>query len=277
MGTKVRGLALPMLFLGGALGLQSGIVVAGEEAKGSGAHWGYEGETGPANWGKMGFPACAEGKNQSPIDINAAAEVTLDPIRFDYKPAPLQVVNNGHTIQFNLPPGSTITIGGKSFTLAQFHFHGGSEHTVKGKGFPMELHLVHKAEDGELAVVGILLAAAESESAPVGHGAAANPTLERVFGALPAMAGLTLTSDQQIDPAALLPHDRAYFHYKGSLTTPPCSEGVNWFVMGEPVTITRKQLLHYTSVFDNNARPPQPLHSRNLYHGGKGGAAAAGH
>ncbi|MBF0144065.1 MAG: carbonic anhydrase family protein [Magnetococcales bacterium] len=257
-GGRARALVVGILLAG-----STGAALAGDHPGGAAAHhWGYEGAEGPNQWGSLGFPACSTGKSQSPIDLQPATEEAAEPIPFDYKPAPVSVVNNGHTIQFTMPGTSSITLGGKKFTLAQFHFHSGSEHTLKGRAFPMEVHLVHKAEDGELAVVGVFLTTGEGNSG--GAGGAANATLDTVFGALPGKAGLTLTSEATIDPAALLPAERTYYKYKGSLTTPPCSEGVNWFVMATPMTISTRQLLHYTSVFMNNARPPQPLNGRTL-------------
>ncbi|MBF0400298.1 MAG: carbonic anhydrase family protein [Magnetococcales bacterium] len=238
----------------------SGKPGGGDHGVGSTAHWGYEGETGPSRWGEMGFATCSTGKNQSPIDLMNASDSILDPLQFSYQAASVSVVNNGHTIQFNLPAGNSMTVGGKKFTLLQFHFHSGSEHTVQGKSYPMELHLVHKADDGELAVVGVLLA----EGAANGEGGAVNPTLQTVFDNLPEKSGQTQSVDAQIMPAALLPLGQSYFHYKGSLTTPPCTEGVNWFVMREPVGVEKSQLLKFTSIYANNARPPQPQNSRNL-------------
>ncbi|MBF0108862.1 MAG: carbonic anhydrase family protein [Magnetococcales bacterium] len=246
---------------------------------GGGAHWGYSGAEGPEHWGTMGFPLCSSGKNQSPIDIGAAASGDLDEIVFRYTPSPIQVKNNGHTVQFDLKGGSFITVGGKRFDLVQFHFHSPSENTVQGKVFPMEVHLVHKSEAGELAVVGILMNAPEGgQGTEQGKGAVAHGgggAWDLVMGALPAASGLGLTSETTIDVLQLLPHDRkSYYHWMGSLTTPPCTEGVRWFLMKEPVTISASQLSRFRTIFSNNARPVQPLNSRNLFL--KGGSGPEG-
>ncbi|MBF0625075.1 MAG: carbonic anhydrase family protein [Magnetococcales bacterium] len=251
---------------------------AGSGGGGSGAHWSYEGAEGPANWGSLGYPLCASGKNQSPIDIGGNAAATdLDEIQFKYAPAPIQVKNNGHTIQFDYPPGSFITVGAQRFELVQFHFHTPSENTIQGKSYPMEVHLVHKNAEGGLAVVGVMMQTGQVEAAHGGHGAEGGG-LETIFGALPAAANLTLTSERAIDAGRLLPHDTGYYHWMGSLTTPPCSEGVRWFLMKEPITIAPAQLTRFQTIFANNARPVQPLNSRNLFIKARsGGGAGAGH
>jgi len=247
-------------------------------AQGSGgAHWGYTGPEGPQQWGTLGYPVCASGQNQSPIDITAAAAGDLDEIVFSYTPSPIQVKNNGHTIQFDYKGGSFITVGGKRFDLAQFHFHSPSENTIQGKAFPMEVHLVHKSAEGELAVVGIMMNAVEQkEKAAGGHGEGGD-AWGLVLGALPAANGLNLTSETTIDAAQLLPHDRSYYHWMGSLTTPPCSEGVRWFLLKEPVGVDARQVARFRTIFDNNARPVQPLNARNLYLKEVGGGSGKGH
>ena len=188
------------------------------------------------------------------------------------------VVNNGHTIQFNYQPGSSITIGGKRYDLLQFHFHSPSENTVDGQPYPLEMHLVHKSADGRLAVVGVFFQAGRDSG---GHGGDGNDSLANVFGALPGKSGLTLTGNADINAADLLPRDRGYYHFMGSLTTPPCSEGVGWFVMRSPLEISPKQLARFQTIFDNNARPVQPWNKRILFSketsGGAAPSAGGGH
>ena len=250
------------------------VLLSGNGWASGGGGWGYTGNEGPKQWGELGYPLCTKGHNQSPVNIPAAASVQLDTILFNYRQSPINVTNNGHTVQFNYAPGSSMTVGGKRFELLQFHFHSHSEHTVNGKPSPMEMHLVHKSGDGKLAVVGVFFEKGIKEK----HSAKPS-SLDLVFGAFSAVAGLNLSSETPIDAAQLLPDNQSYYHYMGSLTTPPCSEGVRWFVMQTPLQISKKQLDRFRSIFDNNARPTQPLHSRNLLGlstDGKSGASQGG-
>ncbi|MGN7614021.1 carbonic anhydrase [Magnetococcales bacterium HHB-1] len=237
------------------------------------AHWGYHGDIGPANWGKLGFPICAKGKNQSPVNITGSAPANIDPIQFNYRPTALRAINNGHTVQFNYRTSSSITIAGKQYQLLQFHLHAPSEHTINGKAFPLEAHLVHKSHDGRLAVIGVFFTGEETQNS---HD---NETINTVFGALPGVAKLNLESKTTINAADLLPEDKSYHHFLGSLTTPPCSEGVSWFVMRTPVTISNKQITRFKTIFDNNARPTQPWNRRIPLQkvGGEGHAPASNH
>src|SRR5262245_18873432 len=206
-----------------ALALCAGALLAQEHA---GPHWTYEGKHGPDHWGDLdkSFSACQQGHHQSPIDIRAPKAADLPPIQFAYRPAPLHIVNNGHTIQVNYAPGSTITVGDKTYELKQFHFHHPSEEKVNGKGFKMVAHLVHAAPDGALAVVAVLL-----------QPGAANPLIADLWQHLPAHEGPEQAFDAaQIDVTALLPQDRGYYTFEGSLTTPPCTESVAWFVLKTP-------------------------------------------
>ncbi|MBF0622303.1 MAG: carbonic anhydrase family protein [Magnetococcales bacterium] len=241
-------------------------------ASGSGAHWSYEGSAGPDKWASLGYPHC-KGSNQSPIDIKHASMTEMDDISFSYKSTSLNAVNNGHTVQFNYDSGSTITVAGKSYSLLQFHFHSLSEHTVGGLHSSMEMHLVHKASDGTLGVVGVFLQPKTDAGHGNGHGSDSDPW-ETVFGALPGASGLKLSGSQSFNANDLLPHTRSYYHYSGSLTTPPCSEGVNWFVLQEPVRIDAKKLARFQSIFDSNYRPVQPLNSRHLYEKDSNGTQA---
>ncbi len=218
--------------------------------------WGYEGDNGPAQWGALDatFSACAGGTAQSPIDLVGAETRDLTNIEFDYVPSPLVILNNGHTIQVNVAPGSSITLDDVRYELLQFHFHHGSEHTVAGVRFPLELHLVHRAEEGALAVVGVLL-----------QEGSANETLTPLWPHLPARpTPATAVPDVVVDVAALLPELRTTWRYAGSLTTPPCTEGVRWLVMTEPVALSAEQIASYAALFSGSYRPVQPLNGRSL-------------
>jgi carbonic anhydrase len=209
---------------------------------------------------------CANGQKQSPIDIARLTEGPLQEIalRFSYKDSPIDAVNNGHTIQFNYWTGSGLTVlaqgeAPQNFALAQFHFHSLSEHTVSGRAYPMEMHLVHKSAQGDLAVVGVLL-----KSADPGEAVPDNPSWAAVFGALPGQSGMRLSSKTVLNAEALLPSERSVYHYTGSLTTPPCSEGVKWFVMTEPVTLPAAFIERFRTIYTHNFRPIQAQNARAL-------------
>jgi carbonic anhydrase len=219
-------------------------------------HWGYSGETGPAHWGELSpdFATCAKGTEQSPVDIPAGAPVNPASIVFNYQPSALTIANNGHTIRVDYAPGSAITVEGTTYQLLQYHFHAPSEHTLAGKASPLELHLVHQSADGRLAVVGVLI-----------NSGAENPAYASVLAHLPAAAGAPLAvAGVTTDAAALLPADRAYYRYNGSLTTPACTEGVKWFVLRAPVELSAAQIAAFTALYPNDARPVQPLNSRSF-------------
>jgi carbonic anhydrase len=217
-------------------------------------HWGYNGAQGPAAWGALSpeWAACEAGKAQSPIDIEPKAG-QASPITFNYRPTPATLVDNGHTLQVNVAPGSTIVIDGNSFQLVQFHVHTPSEHTIAGEHYPMELHLVHRDGAGKLAVVGIMYdAGAESKA------------LEPVWSKWPKRTGVEDKLRKPFDPNRLLPETRTAYRYNGSLTTPPCSEGVTWNVLRRTMTDSKSHLdllrLHYP----NNARPVLPRGDRQI-------------
>ena len=220
-----------------------------------GPHWGYEGAHGPDHWGSLdpGFAACGNGREQSPIDLTGAEQRALSEIGFEYAPSPISILNDGHTIQVNYAPGSGIVLDGMRYGLVQFHFHHRSEHTVDGGDFPLELHLVHADADGALAVVGVFL-----------EEGAANEALAPVWRQLPAEAGRAARVAGTVDANALLPERRTTWRYPGSLTTPPCSEGVFWLVMTEPVTASREQIEAFRALIPINNRPVQPLNGRRL-------------
>jgi len=232
------------------------IAVAGASlAWAEGHHWSYGKHGGPAEWGELdqAFASCQLGKVQSPIDIRGAKAADLPAIKFDYKPAPLKVIDNGHTIQVNYPPGSTIDVGGTRYELVQFHFHKPSEEKIDGKAHAMVAHLVHKGSDGALAVVAVLLDLGSD-----------NPTLRAVWSHLPKRKDREVATAATIDAAALLPEDKGYYTFAGSLTTPPCSEGVRWFVLKTAMTVTANELTAFAKLYPMNARPTQPLNGRTL-------------
>ncbi|QBE62181.1 carbonic anhydrase [Pseudoduganella lutea] len=218
-----------------------------------GAHWEYEGKAGAAHWGELApdFAACRQGKAQSPIDIRASKAGTVAPISFDYRASSADIVNNGHTVQIDLADGGAIDVGGTSYRLVQFHFHTPSEEAFNGRRYPLVAHLVHKSDAGELAVVAVLFKKGRE-----------NAALAPVFAGLPATAGEKHTTDDDFDPASLLPEQRSYYGYTGSLTTPPCSEGVRWHILKQPVEVSPAQLAAFRKLYRMNARPVQPLNGR---------------
>jgi len=234
-------------------GLASRSTLASEAAP----HWTYEGHGGPADWGHLSpeYGACSIGKGQSPVDLSNAVAEALPHPKVAWKPVPLKVLNNGHTIEVAGAGGGTIEVDGAIYSLAQFHFHHRSEHTVDGKPFDLECHFVHKAVEpgGGLAVLGVLIAAGD-----------ANPAVERIFAIMPASAGET-AANEPFDPTALLPKELATFRYSGSLTTPPCSEIVQWAVLKQPISASAEQIARFAALFPNNARPIQPLNGRKLF------------
>ncbi|MEI6327814.1 MAG: carbonic anhydrase family protein [Pseudanabaena sp. ELA645] len=218
-------------------------------------HWSYGGAENPTQWGNISkdFAACELGKNQSPINIKNAIASKPANISFDYKPSPLSVVNNGHTIQVNYAEGSTVTIDGQKYALLQFHFHTPSEHAINAKASAMELHLVHRNAAGQLAVVGVML-----------NKGKANPLIEEVWQNIPATGKTNTVSDRLIDASGLLPIRKAYYSYDGSLTTPPCSEGVKWNVFVESMTISEEQIQAFEKLYQVDARPIQPINNRKV-------------
>jgi len=232
--------------------------MAGHERSAHGAdpHWSYEGDTGPQAWGKLkpDFSVCAIGKRQSPINIedNATLQGPAEPLQFHYQASGASVVNNGHTIQVDMLGENFITVRGSNYKLVQMHFHHPSEERVNFKSFAMVAHLVHKNADGQLAVVAVLL-----------EPGAANPVINTVWTYMPLDAGDRVRMPAELlDPSGLLPQDQRYYQFLGSLTTPPCTEGVLWMVLKTPSAISREQIKLFSQLFPNNARPVQPLNNR---------------
>jgi len=227
---------------------------AASPIRAEGHHWSYGGHTGPGYWAELehDFAACKQGHAQSQIDIRGAKAADLPPIVFDYKPSPLRVVDNGHTIQVNYAPGSSISVGGARYELVQFHFHRPSEEKVQGKSHAMVAHLVHKSAEGKLAVVAVLL----------DKGGASVPAIETVWAHVPKEKEKEAAPDVTVDAATLLPSAKGYYAFQGSLTTPPCSEEVRWLVLKQPVKIADREIAAFSKLYSMNARPTQPLNGR---------------
>jgi carbonic anhydrase len=226
------------------------------DTHGHAPHWEYEGKAGPAHWGSLehDFESCKLGKEQSPIDISTKSveKANLPAIQTSYKNSSGELVNNGHTIQINLADGGSATVPSGSYKLLQFHFHTPSEEKIDGKNFPLVAHLVHKSDAGNLAVIGVLFKEGKE-----------NQALKEIFSALPAKEGKEALKSN-FDASSLLPSTMGYYAFKGSLTTPPCSEGVAWQVLKTPVEISKAQIQAFKKIFKMNARPVQPLNQRKV-------------
>jgi len=215
--------------------------------------WSYEGSDGPANWGDLD-PAnriCSAGGQQSPIDIRETIRAQLTPLRVIWEKRAGTVVNNGHTIQLTMGESSVLGYGSSNFRLLQFHFHHPSEHLVAGKSFPMEVHFVHANAAGALAVVGVLIAAGRT-----------NAVFNKIVSTMPEKEGPAVAADRAINPNALLPSARSYYRYEGSLTTPPCSETVDWLLLTDPVQVAEADIGRFARLFPMNARPAQKTNRR---------------
>lgn len=249
---KAAFLALSLSVLGAIVALPPEAIADGD------TQWAYGGAANPTHWGELdsGFTQCEVGRDQSPINIEQSDVVAANAsnLRFNYQATPLDVVNNGHTIQVNYQPGSTLTINGDTYKLLQFHFHTPSEHNIAGDAAPMEMHLVHQNDAGQLAVVGVMLMADDTN----------NPAIADIWQQIPAEGGENKVEDQMINALNLLPAKTAYYSYSGSLTTPPCSEGVSWMVLAEPIHVSERQIETFTSLYPVNARPIQATNGRQI-------------
>ncbi len=255
------------------------VAAANQHAEaGHAPHWGYTGASGPAGWHSLSeeYVLCGSGKRQSPVNMWNEVPADLYHLQFHYQSIPLLVLNNGHTLQANyntVGAEETVTIGGKpypvqskpaydstlmlgdvAYRLLQFHFHTPSEHARNGRRYAMEVHLVHKSADGNLAVVGVLFERGKE-----------NPVLKKVLDNVSGnLNEVKLVQGITINAADLLPDDRRVFHYSGSLTTPPCSENVNWFLMTAPMEVSDKQVKQFENLLGKNARPLQPMNWRSM-------------
>lgn len=216
--------------------------------------WQYSGEYGPAHWGQLrpDYALCERGHRQSPIDIDATQRQALPHLQFQYRSAPLRIVNDGHTVRVRFANGSRLVMGRESLNLQQFHFHMPGGDRLHGEEFPMAMHFLHKSSAGRLVSLVLLFRLG-----------AENPALAALLPKMPARGQAEqLLPGMQVDAAQLLPAARGYFAYEGSLTAPPCTEGVQWIVMKQPLELSAAQLARLSQLFANNARPVQPLHGR---------------
>lgn len=213
-----------------------------------GHQWSYEGAGGPDHWGDLDAASkvCASGSQQSPIDVERAIEADLPDLKIQWAKSADTIVNNGHTIQLNVAPGSTLMLGDDEYKLVQFHFHRPSEHLVDGKRFPMEVHFVHQHSSGKLAVVGVLMSAGKE-----------NPAFNKVVATMPDKEGPAVKADPAIDPNGFLPDDLDYYRYNGSLTTPPCAETVAWLLLTDPIEVSEADVARFAKLYAMNARPVQ--------------------
>lgn len=222
------------------------------------ANWTYEGKTGPLRWGKLdpAYAACSKGNEQSPIDIHGAhLNKALQPIQFHYIAGAVTLEHNGHTIVAHVNPGSYIVANGVRYNLVEYSFKHPGEETVKGKLSDMSVQLLHKSDDGKLAIIAVRLI--ENQNAP-------NATLAALWAHLPTAPGKTEKIADMINPGGFLPLDRGYWTYMGSLTTPPCTEGVRWFVLEQQVTLSRDQLRVFSALFKMNTRETQDANERKI-------------
>lgn len=219
--------------------------------------WSYEGADGPEHWGNLDpdYATCKIGRDQSPIDIRNPEKAMLPAIRFEYKSGPLNIINNGYTaVRVNYAPrnGNFLIVGDKRFELTQFHFHHPSEEYIDGKPSAMVIHLMHQASDGKVAGVAILL-----------KEGTANSTIQQLWQYMPSTKGKEHEiPGVEINPAALIPQDTSYYTYAGSVTAPPCTEGVTWFVLKTPMSISREEVNAFANLYPHDVRPIQPLNKR---------------
>jgi len=222
-----------------------------EEQKGAhaGHSWSYAGETGPEHWGKE-FPSCAKGKTQAPLNITGPMAKTRYQLAPDYKVGDLTLLNNGHTLQVSGTPGSKLRVDSKPYDLVQFHFHRPSEEQFDGKPFPMNIHFVHKNDAGEIVVIGVMVKEGNE-----------NPGIRTLWSHAPDKEGPAVSPEGvKFNPGNLLPRERDYYTYQGSLTTPPCTEPIRFFILKTPINMSREQIAQFP--FKHNARPVQPLNGR---------------
>ena len=217
-------------------------------------HWTYEGKHGSEHWGELSskFTTCKSGVNQSPIDITGAIESKLPKLSIDYQASSVELINNGHTVQANISGENTFSNDAGKFELKQFHFHAPSENTIAGKSFPLETHFVHADENGRLAVIGVMFEEGKE-----------NKTLAMLWNKMPNKTGNTASFSSLLNSKDLMPVDASYFRFNGSLTTPPCSEGVRWFVMKQPINASKSQISKFVKTMGGATnRPVQPINAR---------------
>jgi carbonic anhydrase len=246
-------------YLGAIIALAGTLTISQANEEGNHAkHWGYLGESSPAHWGDISsdFKMCKEGKQQSPINIVPTKDTNLTPLDLNYTAGAKSIINNGHSIQVNMQDGNTLKLDGKVYKLKQFHFHVPSENNIKGDKFPLEAHFVHVADDGKIAVIGVMFVEDKE-----------NPVLKKAWSKLPKLEiGKEDKCGLSVDEVkSLMPKNKDYYRFKGSLTTPPCSEGVDWIVYKEPLSVSREQVNSFFNTFSfPNNRPVQPANKREI-------------
>ena len=240
-----------------AAGIHAPGVVHAQSVGATPPKWGYKGNIGPARWGSIseGFKLCADGLQQSPIDLIGADDVSIEPMAVHYQPFPMIMVNNGNSIQVKGSGFNFIKLGMKQFDLKQFHFHTPSEHSLGGFHYAMEIHFVNQAFDGQLVVVGVFIMEGVE-----------NKTLKSIWQHLSMQVGPEQSfAGINIDPNDLIPAASQAFNYLGSLTTPPCTEGVTWYVLSEPITASMEQIAEFRSIVGLKARPTQAYNCRTVH------------
>ena len=218
------------------------------------AHWAYEGKEGPEHWAKLKpeFVTCEAGRNQSPINIEEAIDAPLKPLKGIQKVAAKEILNNGHTVQANFKFGNMLLLDDVPYQMKQVHFHAPSENTIKGKSYPLEAHFVHADKNGNLSVIGVMFKEGK-----------ANPGLEKLWAQMPKEAGAPIPLKAKVSASEMIPENRDYYRFSGSLTTPPCSEGVRWLLLKTPMTASKEQIEAFEEVMrHHNNRPVQPLNGR---------------
>lgn len=217
------------------------------------SHWSYSGETGPSHWGELKdeYFMCKEGKNQSPVNLNRFANADLQKLKITYAGNAVNIIDNGHTLKIETNIGNKIVVDGITFTLKQFHFHTPSENMINGKRYPMEAHFVHSDKDGNLAVIAVMFKEGEE-----------NMGIKKIIEQLPKEKNKKVGLIQMFNPGELFPRKLEYYRYSGSLTTPPCSEGVRWIVIKTPAEASKEQIEAIRKIVGKNNRPIQPLNAR---------------
>jgi carbonic anhydrase len=219
--------------------------------------WSYEGANGPEHWGDLDpeYAACNTGKEQSPIDIRNPSKGQLPAIRFEYKSGPLKIINNGYTavrVNYSRGNGNFLIVGDKRYELTQFHFHHPSEESINGRPYEMVAHLMHESSDSKIAGVAVLLKAGR-----------ANAAVQQLWEHMPETPGKEeLIVGVEVNPTGLLPRETSYYTYMGSITAPPCTEGVTWFVLKTPMDISAEEINAFAKLYPHDVRPLQPLNGR---------------
>ena len=229
------------------------VITSSTNAENHKAHWGYTGHSGPEHWADITpeNSAC-NGKNQSPVNITSTVSAKLPALTFSYKLPANEMLNNGHTVQVNFPQGNSLQIEDTDFFLNQLHFHAPSENQIDGQNYDMEVHFVHADSNGNLAVIAVMIEEGKQNSA-----------LDKAFEKLPMKSGRSLSISDLVQPDQIMPVNHEYYRFNGSLTTPPCSEGVRWYVMKKPVTASKQQIEAFKqSIQGANNRPVQSLNAR---------------